>query len=99
MTFFNSRAFEIEWNDMNKIIAAKLKTGMDAQGFPVISAWENAQLVAFCEDWRDQDADPERETCVRLLWSPEYLFFRYQCRYREIFVYPGGNERRDELWM
>jgi alpha-galactosidase len=37
---------------------------------------------------------------VRALWSEDTLYLRFDCRYRNLFVYddsdPGG--RRDELW-
>jgi hypothetical protein len=84
---------------MNQILAARLTTPPDARGFPDISAWENTPQIAFCSDWRNNNPDPERETRVQLVWSPDHLFLRYQCRYREIFVYEGCNGRRDKLWM
>ena len=84
---------------MNKILAGRLRTPLDTQGLPDNSAWESSSLISFCTDWRNQNPDPGRETCVQLLWSPDHLFLRYRCRYREIFVYEGGNKRRDKLWM
>jgi alpha-galactosidase len=84
---------------METITAGKLKEHLDSQGLPLSSAWETTDPVAFCSDWRGEHSDPKRETSVRLLWSPDYLFIRYDCRYRSIFVYEGGNCRRDKLWM
>ena len=84
---------------MDRIIAGKLKTRLNCAGLPEISAWENAPIAAFCSDWRNENPDPGRKTEVQLLWSPDRLFIRFRCRYREIFVYEGGNSRRDQLWQ
>ncbi len=84
---------------MDQAIAARLGTPPDLQGFPQKAAWATAPAVSFCADWRGEHRDPERETSVQLLWSSEHLFFRYACRYREIFAYTGGNSRRDKLWL
>ena len=44
--------------------------------------------------------DLERQTEVRVLWTPTMLYMRFQCRYREVFTFddsePSG--RRDHLW-
>jgi hypothetical protein len=41
-----------------------------------------------------------RQTEVRVLWTPSALYLRFECRYRELFVFddsdPSG--RRDHLW-
>ncbi len=84
---------------MNLVIAAKLETALDKEGLPDISAWEKASPVTFCTDWRGEDADPMRETQVRLLWSNEHLYVRFLCRYHELYVYPDNNSRRDRLWL
>ena len=44
--------------------------------------------------------DPERETTVRVLWSSEVLYLRFECRYRELSLFPDAdpNGRRDHLW-
>ena len=62
--------------------------------------WQSAQPVAFCSDWQGQNPDPQRETQVRVLWSPTTLYLRFECRYRELFVFPDSepNGRRDHLW-
>jgi alpha-galactosidase len=41
-----------------------------------------------------------RSTEVRVLWSDEFLYLRFGCRYRAIHVFPDANSdgRRDELW-
>jgi hypothetical protein len=84
---------------MNQVVAAQLKSSLDSFGLPLKSAWIEAPQVSYCADWRGEKPDPLRETCVQLLWSPDHLFMRYQCRYRAIFVYEGGDGRRDKLWL
>lgn len=72
----------------------------DAEGFPGNAAWENAAAIQFHHDWRGKNADPLRETEVRLLWTTESFYVRFLARYRSITVFddaePSG--RRDKLW-
>jgi alpha-galactosidase len=72
----------------------------DAEGFPVDEAWENAPAVLFSSDWQGKNADPERETQVQVLWTPDALYLRFLARYRSMTVFtdaePDG--RRDRLW-
>ncbi len=72
----------------------------DAAGLPVREAWKNVAPVRFDADWQGKNADPTRETEVRLLWTVETLFLRFQARYRTITVFPDAepNGRRDQLW-
>lgn len=62
--------------------------------------WRSAEPVRFSADWQGNNADPPRETEVRVLWSPEMLYLRFMCRYRELFVFADSdpNGRRDHLW-
>jgi len=62
--------------------------------------WQRAIPVSFCSDWQGKHPDPSRQTEVRLLWSPQTLYLRFECRYRELFVFPDAdpNGRRDHLW-
>ena len=83
---------------MNRIVAPRLDTPLDNELLPEKPAWEKAEPVAFCADWRGEFPDPERETRVRAVWSAESLFMRFDCRFRGIYVYGGGNSRRNELW-
>ena len=84
----------------DKVIAAPLKDATDGDGFPLEKAWEGAPPVRFDADWRGLNADPERETEVRLLWTPETLYLRFVARYRSITVFPDADGRgwRDHLW-
>lgn len=56
--------------------------------------------LRFNADWQGKNADPEKETEVRLLWTPEALFVRFHARFRTITVFPDAepNGRRDHLW-
>ncbi len=72
----------------------------EADGFPTLSSWELSAPLRFNADWQGKNADPERETEVRLLWTPEALYLRFRAKYRVITVFsdaePDG--RRDKLW-
>jgi hypothetical protein len=80
--------------------AVHFKGAVDANGFPVDSAWEIAPPVRFSSDWQGLNADPERETEVRLLWTQETLYLRFDARYRVQTVFPDSDPsgRRDYLW-
>ena len=84
---------------MNKIVALQTEAHLTGVGLPGSSAWEKATGISFCADWRGELADPQRETQTRFLWSEEFLFIQFLCRYREIYVYDDGNCRRDQLWL
>lgn len=62
--------------------------------------WETATPVTFCADWQGKNTDPERQTRVRVLWTPKTLYLRFECRYRELYVFDDSdpNGRRDHLW-
>ena len=72
----------------------------DGEGFPQASAWESATALRFDTDWQGKNPDPQRQTEVRLLWTPEALYVRFVAKYRTITVFPDAeaNGRRDQLW-
>ena len=80
--------------------AAPLLGVADSEGFPSPTQWEAARPLRFCCDWQGKHSDPQRETEVRLLWTPETLFLKFCARYRTITVFPDAdpNGRRDQLW-
>jgi Carbohydrate family 9 binding domain-like len=84
----------------NSVLAAYLHDETEASGFPAPKSWRKAKPVRFEADWQGKNADPHRQTEVRLLWTPEFLYLRFVARYRLITVFddadPGG--RRDKLW-
>jgi len=59
------------------------------------------EAIGFDRDWQGQQADAGRRTEVRLLWTSETLFLRFDCRYRTLTVFPapgGRPERFEGLW-
>ena len=62
--------------------------------------WERANAIRFSHDWRGKNADPQRQTEVRILFSESELYLRFHCRCRTIHVFPDSDPkgRRDELW-
>src|SRR6266446_2675452 len=52
-------------------VAFRLIEPLDADGFPSSSSWELSAPLRFNTDWQGKNADPGRETEVRLLWTPE----------------------------
>jgi alpha-galactosidase len=81
-------------------VAAQMLELPDAEGFPTFFAWGRSAPFRFDWDWQGKNADPERETEVRLLWTPETLFLRFHAKYRVITVFPDAEPagRRDQLW-
>jgi hypothetical protein len=63
-------------------------------------AWSTAEPVVFSSDWQGKNPDPSRETIVKALWSNGTLYLRFECRYRDIYVFGDSdpNGRRDQLW-
>jgi alpha-galactosidase len=80
--------------------ALQLREKLDARGFPLESSWAMASPIRFDHDWRGQNADAGRATEVRLLWTPETLFFRFKANYRDLNLYRDAREDgwRDKLW-
>jgi len=83
-----------------KAVAVRMPELPDDEGFPRPSSWELAAPLHFDADWQGKNADPERDTEVRLLWTPETLFLRFRAKYRVINVFSdsGADGRRDQLW-
>ena len=83
-----------------KAVAVRMTEPCDVEGFPAATSWERAAPLRFSADWQGKNADPERETEVRLLWAQETLFLRFRAKYRTITVFPDAepNGRRDQLW-
>lgn len=86
--------------NQGKAVAMQMTAPRDAEGFPTPASWELAAPLRFNANWQGKNADPERETEVRLLWTFEMLFLRFRARYRTITVFPDAepNGRRDQLW-
>ena len=86
--------------DQQTAIAVRMSGRTGADGFPEPSSWGAAGSLRFQADWQGRNADPERETEVRLLWTRETLYLRFQAKYRVITVFADSepNGRRDQLW-
>jgi alpha-galactosidase len=81
-------------------VAVNLTEKTDSEGFPPQSAWQKAPPFRFNQDWKGENPDPLRTTEVRLLWTPETLFLRFRCNYKNITVFPDARADgwRYELW-
>ena len=62
--------------------------------------WSPSTPISFSADWQGRNPDPARQTEVRVLWTPATLYLRFECRYRELFLFEDSdpNGRRDHLW-
>lgn len=62
--------------------------------------WEKASAISFSSDWQGKNPDPELATQVKALWSPETLYLRFDCRFRQLFLFDDSEAsgRRDHLW-
>lgn len=85
-------------DDANEALARRLRGPLDEQGFPHAADWEKAPSASFCSDWQGNNADPQRETQVRLLWSSQSLYLHFRNSFRELRVFPESNQRRNHLW-
>jgi len=83
-----------------EIIAAYVGRSLAVDAAHPSADWQKATPVVFCADWQGKNPDPGRETRVRVLWSADTLYLRFECRYREIYVFDDAdaNGRRDHLW-
>ena len=84
----------------NTALAAPFHGSLDAAGFPPLNAWRTAKPILFDADWQGKSPDPRRQTEVRLLWTPEFLYLKFVARYRLITIFDDAdsNGRRDKLW-
>ncbi|PYX06467.1 MAG: hypothetical protein DMG88_18390 [Acidobacteria bacterium] len=83
-----------------EIVASYVSHAIKLDAAHPAAEWQTARPVSFCSDWQGKNPDPERETQVHALWSAETLYLRYECRYRELYVFgdADANGRRDHLW-
>jgi alpha-galactosidase len=83
-----------------EIIAAHATRHITLCAAQPATQWQAANPIIFCTDWQGKNADPKRETQVRVLWSAQRLYLRFECRYRELFTFEDSdpNGRRDHLW-
>jgi alpha-galactosidase len=83
-----------------EIVATYVVREIELNASHAATEWKDARAVVFCSDWQGKNPDPWRETTVRLMWTLQTLYLRFECRYRELYVFadaePSG--RRDHLW-
>jgi Carbohydrate family 9 binding domain-like len=62
--------------------------------------WTTANKVRFNQDAFHKTEYPELETTVASLWTKEYLYLAYWCKYRTLNTFKGEDPRveRWELW-
>jgi alpha-galactosidase len=82
------------------VVASRVPQEMVLDARHAALEWQTAAPVAFCADWQGMHPDPQRQTEVRVLWTLKMLYLRFECRYREVFVFEDSdpNGRRDRLW-
>jgi alpha-galactosidase len=99
MMIENKRVNE-QQSSVSEIVASYVghEINLDASHPP--AEWKQANPIAFSSDWQGRNPDPTRETRVRVLWSRETLYLRFECRYRELHVFSDSEPtgRRDHLW-
>ncbi len=84
----------------SEIVATRIDRELRLDPSHMDDQWQNATPVTFCADWQGKNADPERDTEVRVLWSQQNLYLRFKCRFRDLFTFEDSdpNGRRDHLW-
>jgi len=65
------------------------------------SIWQDAPRVKFDNEVRAEKHFPDSETQVASLWTRDYIYLGYRCRYRELNVYEGEDiaKERFGLWL
>jgi alpha-galactosidase len=84
----------------DEVVALRLQRPLRLDAEHPDPQWQTAESITFSADWQGKNPDPARQTEVRVFWSPETLYLRFECRYRELNVYPDADPsgRRDHLW-
>ncbi len=63
--------------------------------------WKGAESVKFDNEVRVEKSFRDSETQVQSLWTRDYVYLGYRCRYRELNVYTGEDitKERFGLWI
>jgi len=85
---------------MDEAVATRVAGDVRLDAASPANEWGKAEPISFCADWQGKNADPSRETKVRILWSPQMFYLRFECKHRELFVFGDSDKdgRRDHLW-
>jgi alpha-galactosidase len=84
----------------DEIVAMRVQRELALDAAHPAPEWQDAIPIAYYADWQGKDPEPSRETQVRVLWSPQNVYLRFECRYQELFLFPDSDPdgRRDHLW-
>ena len=87
-------------NFSSEIVAVQVSQASELDAAKPGGEWEKANAISFCSDWQGRNPDAGRETQVKVLWSPQVLYLRFECRYRQLHLFNDSeaNGRRDHLW-
>ncbi len=79
--------------------AARIENDFELDGDLTKAIWQKAAAVCMDRSIRDGSARTDLSTTVRCLWSPQYLYFSYECPYVRLTVFKTPSPRkRDDLW-
>jgi alpha-galactosidase len=83
-----------------EVVASYVPREIQLEAANPVPEWQSAQPIIFCSDWQGKNPDEQRQTQVRVLWSPQTLYLRFECRYRDLYVFESSDPdgRRDHLW-
>jgi hypothetical protein len=62
------------------------------------AVWKKAAWVKFDHDAFSPKAYPQSETEVASLWTPDYLYLAYRCKYTTLNIYEGEDPAK-ERWL
>jgi alpha-galactosidase len=87
-------------NFSSEIVAVHVSRAIKIDAAKPAGEWDQATPISFCSDWQGRNPDPGRATQVKALWSPQTLYLRFECQFRELFLFDDAeaNGRRDRLW-
>ena len=87
-------------NFSSEIVAVGVSRAFQLDAARPAAEWEQASAISFCSDWQGRNSDAGLTTQLKALWSPQTLFLRFECRYRELYFFNDSetNGRRDHLW-
>src|SRR5258707_14803693 len=71
----------------SEVVASYVAHEIKLEAASPASEWKSAQPIVFCSDWQGKNPDEERQTEVRVLWSLQTLYLRFECRYRGLYVF------------
>jgi hypothetical protein len=84
-------------DSVDVIVAAAINRELTISAAQAGKEWQGATPVTFCADWEGKNANPERQTTVPVLRSPETLHLRYECRYRSYTSFPIPIQAVEEI--